>query len=466
LVHALIVDDDELSLRALDKLIQRQGFTTSSARSLAEAEKELSKQIPDLALIDLHLPDGSGLKLLDELREADVEIVMITGDGSVAPAVEAMQSGAIDYLTKPIDFDDLDQGLKSVRRTLELRREVLELREQLRSIGRFGRMVGRSAAMQVVYDLIARVAPSQATVFLVGETGTGKDLVAESIHSLSKRAAAPFIAINCGAVQEALFESELFGHERGSFTGATHKHDGYFERAHGGTLFLDEITETPPELQVKLLRVLETSRITRVGGKEEIEIDVRLVAATNRDPEAAVREGKLREDLYYRLMVFPIRVPALRERDVDVDYLASFFLDRHNQEAGTKKIITDQALEKLRSHHWPGNVRELRNVVERAFILSRDRVTADKILLAGKAAPTGDLGDDLAVRVGMSIAEAEKRLILATLEDFDGDKPRAAETLGISLKTLYNRLNRYEAEDGRAGEPGRAGAAAGDSSRL
>jgi DNA-binding NtrC family response regulator len=306
-------------------------------------------------------------------------------------------------------------------------------------------MVGASPAMQRVYDLLAKVGRKDATVLLVGETGTGKEVAAQTIHRLSRRHNEPFVAVNCGAVSASLIESELFGHERGSFTGADRMHRGVFEQAHRGTLFLDEVSEMPLELQVRLLRVLETGTLTRVGGTETIRVDVRVVAASNRRPEDAVAAGKLREDLLYRLNVFPISLPPLRERGDDVELLAGQFLAELNREEGTEKLFTAPALARLRRHSWPGNVRELRNVVQRAFIVSDEAIGAETLPLQAAPAPAGGEGEPgrLLFRPGTRIAEVEKVLIVATLEHFEQDKKRTAAALGISLKTLYNRLNEY-----------------------
>jgi DNA-binding NtrC family response regulator len=367
--------------------------------------------------------------------------VLITGDASVETAVDALRQGAIDYLTKPVDFARIKMALANVARTLGMKGEIGNLRGELRKLGRFGSLVGASPAMQAVYDLIGRVARTDASVLITGETGTGKEVVASTIHSLSRRSREAFLPVNCGAISAHLIESELFGHERGSFTGADRSHKGYFERAHRGTLFLDEITEMPLELQVRLLRVLETATVTRVGGNEPIKVDVRILAATSLRLEEVVRAGKLREDLYYRLNVFPIALPPLRERGEDVELLAEQCLGELNAAAGTAKRFTRACLERLRRHAWPGNVRELKNVVHRAFILAEGDVGVD-------AHPLGVTevvpASDVVMRVGTPIAEMERRLILATLDQCDGDKKRAAAVLEISLKTLYNRLNEYK----------------------
>jgi DNA-binding NtrC family response regulator len=450
----LIVDDDRGQREALAEWLNEQGLSIELAHGVEQARGKLAAGTYDLALIDLQLPDGSGLDLLEALEEyPDTDVVIITGHSSVDTAVEAMRGGAVDYLTKPIDLKRLHQVVAKFQRTYALRRERDELREELRRLGRFGKMIGSSAGMQRVYEMITRVAPTSSTVFIVGETGTGKELVAETVHDLSQRGSGPFVPINCGAVPENLIESELFGHEKGSFTGASRQHRGIFERATGGSLLLDEITEMPQELQVRLLRVLETDKIQRVGGDRLIDVDVRVLAATNRDPEAAVRDGKLRADLLYRLNVFPIRVPPLRERPEDTAQLAEHFLDAMNEKAGTSKRLTEEALERLTQHDWPGNVRELRNVLERAFILAGDdeAIDAGAIPLENSsaaapvdAAPAATPTDGtVAVSVGGSIADAERRLILATLDRLDGNKKEAAKVLGISLKTLYNRLNKY-----------------------
>jgi DNA-binding NtrC family response regulator len=308
----------------------------------------------------------------------------------------------------------------------------------------FGLLLGASSAMQDVYRMIAKVAPTDATVFVTGESGSGKELVARTVHELSERAGRPFVAVNCGAIPANLIEAELFGYEKGAFTGASCQHQGFFERAAGGTLFLDEITEMAPEMQVRLLRVLETGRFLRVGGAEELAADVRVVAATNRQPAGAVADGHLREDLMYRLAVFPIELPPLRSRDGDVELLAGHFLAALNAAAGTCKRFSRAATAAMRSHRWPGNVRELKNAVHRAFILADDTVELGFAELA--AAPgTAASGERLEFPVGTALADMERRAIFATLDHCRGNKRRCAEILGISLKTLYNRLAAYQA---------------------
>ncbi len=447
---ALLVDDDAASLRALAEWVRREGLSVRTAGTLEEARACLETP-PDVVLIDLYLPDGMGLELLDDLRQIpDSDVVVITGQGSITSAVEAMRGGAVDYLTKPIDLARLRRILQNVSRNADLRSEIDALRGELRDLGRFGGMQGASAAMQVIYDQIERVAPTDTTVLITGETGTGKEVAARSIHRLSRRARMAFLPINCGAMPPTLIESEIFGHEKGSFTGAEGRHPGIFERADGGTLFLDEITEMPLELQVKLLRVLETGEVTRIGGTQSKSVNVRLVSATNRDPRRAVAEGKLREDLLYRLNVFPIEMPPLRARGDDVGLLAAGFLDALNRKGGTAKRFSPDAETKLKGHSWPGNVRELKNAVERAYIMSADRIEADDVPLERRPA-TAPIPDErhLTFEVGTSLEESEKALILATLAHHGGNKREAAEVLGVSLKTLYNRLKEYESGEAR-----------------
>jgi DNA-binding NtrC family response regulator len=327
-----------------------------------------------------------------------------------------------------------------------LRAEVDSLKEDLQRTGHFHHLVGRSAPMKSVYEQIARVAGTSVTVFLTGESGTGKEVVARSVHDLSRRRARPFLAINCGAISPHLMESEIFGHERGSFTGAERQHHGFFERAHGGTLFLDEITEMPLALQVKLLRVLETGTFMRVGSTTPQETDVRVIAATNRDPLEAVRSGALREDLYYRLNVFPLALPPLRDRRDDLPLLVTHFLQELGRREGTFKRATPGALEKLARYGWPGNVRELRNVLQRAYVMTPGPDITDEWLpndLAGEVAAIAGKAGVMEIAVGTPLADIEKSVILATLEQCGHNKERTAAVLGVSLKTLYNRLKEY-----------------------
>ncbi|MGH8468649.1 MAG: sigma-54-dependent transcriptional regulator [Gammaproteobacteria bacterium] len=445
--HALIVDDDLDALAGLAELVGRQGFTTDAASSLGEARDKMSGRRPDVVLLDLVLPDGNGMDLFQDIESrSTTEVVLITGRASLETAVEALRLGAADYLTKPVNLKHLKNVLsRVVARPADLKAEIDELRGDLRSLGRFGRLIGVSRAMQKVYDQIARVAPTAATVLITGESGTGKELVADTVHGLSRRRKEAFLPINCGAIQAQLIESELFGHEKGSFTGATREHRGYFEQADGGTLFLDEITEMPSELQVKLLRVLETGTFMRVGADKQIETDVRLIAATNRNPEEAVAEGKLREDLLYRLQVFPLQMPPLRERGDDIELLANYFLGEMNRMESTHKTFSPEALEQLSRYPWPGNIRELKNAIHRTFIMADDVIDVHS-LPQDLGAPCAASGKSLNVHVGKSLKEAEKSLILATLQHCGGSKQETARMLAISLKTLYNRLKDYGVE--------------------
>lgn len=446
----LIVEDDEAQRAGLADLLEREGFDqVRTAGSIAEAKVEIAKAMPDVILTDLQLPDGTGVELLRDRTDGRPEVILITGHATVASAVEALRLGVLDYLTKPIDVPRLKAVLSNVTRTLDLSHEVGSLRVELRRHGRLGHLIGWSPSMQQVYDLIAKVAPTNATVLVTGDSGTGKEVVAQTIHDLSARRRAPMLAVNCGAISPTLIESELFGHERGSFTGAAQRHKGYFERAEGGTLFLDEITEMPIELQVKLLRVLESSTFVRLGGDQTIPTDVRVVAATNRLPSRAVAEGKLREDLYYRLNVFPIALPSLKDREGDIELLARHFLGEINARSKTNKTFSAAAIARLERHEWPGNVRELRNVVERSYILGNEQIEASHITPDLGTPTSAPPGGAATFRVGTSLASAEQQLILATLEYFEGDKKKTAEVLGISLKTLYNRLNVYKSAAGR-----------------
>lgn len=451
--HVLVVDDDETALSTLSELIVQEGFSVAAAGSLAAARSAMAAHWPDMVLLDLVLPDGNGMDLFADVSErSKTEIVLITGHASLETSVEALRLGATGYLIKPINISQLKSILSRMARPADLKEEINTLRGELRRLGHFGRLLGVSPSMQTVYDQIARVGPTAVTVLITGESGTGKEMVAETIHSLSPRRKHPFLPVNCGAISPQLIESEVFGHEKGSFTGAARQHRGYFERVHGGTLFLDEITEMPLELQVKLLRVLETGTFMRVGSNDLIEADVRVIAATNRDPREAVSEGKLREDLLYRLQVFPIRLPPLRERPEDIEMLANHFLDDMNRTEGVLKYFAPDALEKLRAYSWPGNVRELKNVVHRAFIMADDHVVGSEALPVELGVPRTETGPYLSIRVGSRIEEMERRLILATLQQCGGTKEKAAEILGISLKTLYNRLRDYRsaAPDGAA----------------
>jgi two-component system, NtrC family, response regulator AtoC len=445
--HALIVEDDADSAQMMAALVATEGFSAATARSLHDARRQMALQQPDLVLLDLQLPDGSGMSLLDEQDLiGNSEVVLMTGHATLETSIQALRYGAADYLIKPVSAKQLHSILSRVTRPSVLRAEVDSLNEDLQRTGRFGHLVGKSEPMRQVYEQIARVAGTSVTVFLTGESGTGKELVARTVHDLSRRRTRPFLAVNCGAISPHLIESEIFGHERGSFTGAERQHQGFFERAHGGTLFLDEITEMPPALQVKLLRVLETGTFMRVGSTTPQETDVRVIAASNRDPVQALAAGDLREDLFYRLNVFPIHLPPLRERREDLPLLVTHFLQDIGQREGSFKRATPAALERLAQYRWPGNVRELRNVLQRAWVMTAGGEIGDQWLprdvLADPAVNVANAGT-VEVAVGTTLAAMERQLILATLEHFGHQKERTAAALGVSLKTLYNRLKDY-----------------------
>ncbi len=445
--HALIVDDDPDMVGWLQEVARLEGFTSTGVQTLKAAREQLSRRRPDVVLTDLRLPDGEGIELARELPPEDApELIVVTGHATVDSAVAALRAGATDYLIKPAELDRVQAVLRHARKTAALRNEIGALRHELRRLGRFGRLLGSAPAMQLLYDQLARVAPTSATVLLLGESGTGKELAALTLHELSRRREAPFLPLNCGAVSPQLIESELFGHERGSFTGADRLHKGFFERAHGGSVFLDEVTEMPMELQVKLLRVLETGSFSRVGGITPIVCDVRIIAASNREPERALADGKLLEDLYHRLNVFPIRLPPLRQRGADIELLARHFLTELNRAEGTAKTFAADSLARLYQHGWPGNVRELRNLVQRAYIMADDVIECG--VPGGAAAPTSDDGTTVTIRVGTPLEEVERRVTLATLAQCGQVKRKAADILGVSLKTLYNRLEVYNGRTG------------------
>ena len=474
MLDILIVEDDDAGRQALVAWMENQGLRPRGVATVDEARAAMAECTFHLAMLDVQLPENqSGLELLPDLTKALTDVVVISGHTTVDDAINALRLGAVDFLTKPIDMARLHAIVQNQLERSALRVQVQDLRDKLRSFGRFGDMIGASPAMQRVYECISRVAPTTETVLITGQSGSGKEVVASTIHQQSRRHSRPFVAVNCGAISSTLIESEFFGHERGAFTGADRRRKGVFEQADSGTLFLDEITEMPLDLQVRLLRVLETGRVTRVGGQEEVQVDVRIIAATNRDPQQAVADGKLRSDLFYRLLVFPILLPPLKDREGDVELLADFFLRRLNDEYGANKSLTPAARKLLRVYQWPGNVRELSNTIRRAYIMASQDIDETHLMLpietdgrsaidlrgAEGLAPGGvdhasasareeteaNGTADLRLHAGMSIADAERLLIEATLTRLDGNKKLAAEQLGISLKTLYSRLQVYAA---------------------
>ena len=444
----LVVEDDAAQRVGLRQLVARWGFAVEVASDGEDALDKIPSFRPDIVVTDLVMPKSGGLDLLRAIRQRqdDVTVVILTAQGTVETAVEALKEGAYDYLTKPVDVQRLKIVLEKVVERQETLLQVKVLRRQLREHGSFGSLIGQSAAMRAIYHVIEQAAPTTASVLVTGESGTGKELVAQTLHKLSPRASAPFVPINCAAIPEALLESELFGHEKGAFTGAIERRQGCFELANRGTLFLDEIAEMTPGTQVKFLRVLQERTFRSVGGRQEQAVDVRVVAATNADPAQAVRDGKLRSDLFYRLNVFSIHLPPLRERMDDVPLLAQAFVTEFSERNGRSvAAVSERAMAVLQQHAWPGNVRELRNVIERATIIAAGRFIEPADLSIGarlSPAPHTHGAGDASLTPGMTVDEAEARLIQLTLEHTGNNKTRAAEMLGISLKTLHNKLNR------------------------
>jgi DNA-binding NtrC family response regulator len=445
-IKILVVDDEAAIREVLETRLQQWGFEVTLATHGMEAKRLAAAQRPDIAISDVVLPDASGLDLVQALKSGAPErpVILITAYGAVDTAVEAMKKGALDFLTKPLDYAKLKATLEIACERLEGQSEAYRLQQELALQGGRGRLIGTSKPMVEVYDSLEILSQSATPAIITGESGTGKELAARTIHDLGERRGGPFIAVNTAAIAEGVMESELFGHVRGSFTGATSDRPGLFELAHGGTLFLDEISEMPAMLQPKLLRVLEDSRVRRVGGKQEVEVDVRVLAATNRDPEESLEEGRLRRDLYYRLSVFTVRLPLLKDRMDDIPLLAQHFIGQFNDKHGLAvQGLAKAALERLRAYEWPGNVRELRNVLERAVILSSTgwiEVVHLPPYLHGVAAPfpTG-----LRLPEDVTVAEAERLLILHTLDRVGQNKTQAARLLGVDVKTIRNKLRSY-----------------------
>ena len=438
----LIVDDDKNFASALSTVVQRQGYQVDVVNDCKNANSKLSENGHDIVLVDMVLPDGSGIDVIENAPVGhNGRFVVITGHPSVDTAVRTMRGRAIDYLVKPVDAGTVVELLSRLQ-SLEQAAAAAGDKSAARSENSHGygqQLLGKSPAIMQLKDQTAKIAPTAARVLIQGESGSGKELVAERIHRLSKRPG-ELHAINCGAISRDLIGSELFGHEKGSFTGANAQRQGIFERADGGTLFLDEITEMPIDMQVHLLRVIETGKINRVGSNKEIAVDVRILSATNCDPMKAVQDGKLREDLYFRLAEMPLAVPSLRERGHDIELLANYFISVLNREYQGNKSIDEQAMLLLMRYSWPGNVRELHHVIHRAYIVSESVLDLSQLRMS----PQNDSQSASRMTVGQTIAEIEERLIQQTLEHFEGDKPKSARVLGISLKTLYNRLNRYD----------------------
>ena len=446
----LIVDDDPAMRASLAVLLQSWGFEALMACDAVEANEIVQSQDPDIVITDVVMPEISGLELLRTLKSGDPNrpVLLITAQGSIDMAVEAMKQGARDFLTKPLtDLPKLKALLDDAEREIELRRKTQRLAARVNTDGGFSDFVGASKAMLEVFRLIESVAARDVSVMITGESGTGKELVARNIHRLSRREGKPFVAINAAALPESLIESELFGHERGAFTGAVGTRQGCFEQANGGTLLIDEIAEMPMQLQPKLLRVLSDGRVRRLGGNYEFEFDVRILAATNRDPVRAIQEGKLRGDLYYRLNVIPISLPPLRERSEDLPLLVQHFIGEFNRKHNLEIAgATDEAMDLLKACSWPGNVRELKNVIERSVVLAKGEWIDEKDLPPYVWNPELRPGT-LVFSVGATtVADAERELILKTLKHSGNNKAEAARKLGVDVKTIYNKLKSYGIE--------------------
>lgn len=445
-MNVLVVDDESAVREVLSLRIENWGFEARTAATAAEAVRVIEEWRPDVVLSDVVLPDSSGLELLERLKHHDqaVPVILITAHGSIDSAVEAMKQGARDFLTKPLDYTSLHALLEATARELQERQAIRALDSRLEDQAGFEGLVGESKPMRELYRLVDLLASSDTPALITGESGTGKEVVARTVHALSGRRAGPFVAVNAAAIPESLIESEVFGHEQGAFTGATRSRPGCFELADGGTLFLDEIAEMPAALQPKLLRILEDGRVRRLGGSREVTFDVRVLAATNVAPAAAVRDGRLREDLYYRLNVFELTLPPLRERRGDLPLLAHHFVRvfnrKHQMQVEGLRQVT---LELLESHAWPGNVRELRNVIERAVIVARSGWIEPSHLPPYLQARKPGGSPTLMLPLGTTLADAERLLILQTLERVGNNKAEAARQLGLDVKTIRNKLNSY-----------------------
>ncbi len=445
----LIVDDEEPARQGLTALLARWGYDVDEAGDGQEALAKAAAGLPAVVVSDLVMPKMDGLELLRALK-TDVpfaSVILLTGQGSIDTAVTAMKEGAYDYLTKPVDVARLRLLIPKAAERGEALREVALLRRKLSQVWGMGRLVGTSAGMQEVYRLIEVAAPTTAPVLISGESGTGKELVARTLHDLSPRSKGPFVAVNCAAIPETLLESEIFGHEKGAFTGALERRPGCFELAHEGTIFLDEIAEMNPGTQAKFLRILQDGAVRRLGGRTEIRVDVRVLAATNKDPVKAIQEGTFREDLYYRLNVVSLVLPPLRERRDDIPALVQAFIEEFNTRYDKHiRSLDEVVLSGLVAQPWPGNVRELRNTLERAIIVCETDTILPKHIPPSptlRVADPGDGPDSVSFRVGTSLEDAEKALILKTLAANGNNKTRAADVLGISLKTLHNKLKTY-----------------------
>lgn len=447
--HILIADDEPSITVGLSELLELEGYETTTVNDGHEALKQIQEKHFDVVLVDLVMPGLDGMRVLQEIQKKglDTTVIMITGKGNTATTVAAIKAGAFDYLDKPVDPNRLRTIILKALEHQHLRRKNKELEQKIESMSRYGEMVGQDEKMQEVYRLIDAVADTTANVLITGESGTGKELVARAIHQKSSKSKGPFIAINCSAFPRDILENELFGHEKGAFTGALKEKPGCFEMANGGTLFLDEIGEMPADTQTKLLRVLEEMRFRRLGGTKEIKVDVRVVAATNREVQKALKDAILREDLYFRLSVMEIEIPPLRERMSDLLPLLNEFLKFFN-ERNSKNVedLSPECMDILRKYRWPGNIRELKNLVERAVILC-EGATIEIQHLPKHIFATQTTASRESIALGKELHEIEKEVIFKTLKMTNNNKTKAAQILGISLKTMHNKLNKYYSED-------------------
>jgi DNA-binding NtrC family response regulator len=439
----LIADDEKHIAEGLKMLLEEEGYSADTVTDGNRAWERVASGEYGLVLADLKMPGLDGLELFNRMREqsVDSEFIIITGKGTVDSAVEAMRNGVYDYLTKPLDLERLKALIPKALEKYQVKTANLQLQKRLESLTRFGEMIGQSDEIRHVYNLIEAVAPTSATVLIVGESGTGKELVARAIHQKSARKRGPFVALNCGAFPREILENELFGHEKGAFTGAIAEKQGCFELASGGTLFLDEVAEMEPDIQVKFLRAIEQHSFRRLGGKKEIEVDIRIVAATNKNVEEALREGKLREDLYHRLAVIPMQLPPLRDRSGDVRLLAEEFLQRFAKDQN-KDIhgFSEGSLEYLETYRWPGNVRELKNAIERAVILARGEL----IQVSDLQPKHFSLEEkEVHIPIGTTLEDAERHVMLKTFAFTAGDHARTARILGVKEKDLRQKLLSY-----------------------
>ncbi len=451
--RVLLIDDEPRFCQATSEILRQRGHDVSTAGGLAAARELLRSSKPELILLDLILPDGNGLELLDQLDGDAPNVVIITGHPAIKSHISSLAGPSVSYLTKPLNARDIVRVVEELTSA-----DASEEPDGEVDASTHHGLVGECESMQAVYRSIEQFGPTEATVLIEGESGTGKELVAQALHRASGRKGR-FVAANCGGLSGELVASELFGHEKGSFTGASRRHVGVFERARGGTLFLDEIAEMPLEMQTYLLRCLESGSIVRVGAEEEIAVEARLVAATNRKPLVAIREGALREDIYYRLSEFVIELPPLRDRGPDIELLIEHFVAELNAQHTTSKQPSAEFIERCRAYSWPGNVRELKHAVHRAFLLA-DGDEADLVPDDGLERLAAFKAESSAIEPGRAIRDVERELIFKTLEHFDGNKRAAARVLGVSLKTLYNRLNAYQAKGGANGDAGAASARA------